>query len=129
MALIGPPNAGKSTLLNAFLGQKLAIVSPKPQTTRNALAGILTTDEAQIVLLDTPGVHIPRGSKLNSRLVEAAWHALAQAQAIILVLDAAFYSRKPDILEKDIALPLAAGGALGPAGDHRPQQDRRLCPT
>jgi GTPase len=104
VALIGPPNAGKSTLLNAFLGQKLAIVSPKPQTTRNRLAGILTTDEAQIVLLDTPGVHIPRGSKLNSRLVEAAWHALAQAQAIVIVLDAPFYSRKPDILEKDIKL-------------------------
>jgi len=104
VALIGPPNAGKSTLLNALLGQKLAIVSPKPQTTRNQLAGILNTDEAQIVLLDTPGVHIPRGSKLNSRLVEAAWMALHQAQAIVIVLDALFYSRKPDILEKDIKL-------------------------
>ena len=104
VALIGPPNAGKSTLLNALLGQKLAIVSPKPQTTRNQLAGILNTDEAQIVLLDTPGVHIPRGSKLNSRLVEAAWMALHQAQAIVIVLDSQFYSRKPDILEKDIKL-------------------------
>ena len=104
VALIGPPNAGKSTLLNALLGQKLAIVSPKPQTTRNQLAGILNTDDAQIVLLDTPGVHIPRGSKLNSRLVEAAWQALHQAQAIVIVLDSLFYSRRPEALEKDIKL-------------------------
>ena len=104
VALIGPPNAGKSTLLNALLGQKLAIVSPKPQTTRNQLAGILNTGDAQIVLIDTPGVHIPRGSRLNSRLVEAAWHALAQAQAIVIVLDSQFYSKKPGILEKDVQL-------------------------
>ena len=104
VALIGPPNAGKSTLLNALLGQKLAIVSPKPQTTRNRLAGILNVEDAQIVLLDTPGVHIPRGSRLNSRLVEAAWHALAEAQAIVIVLDAIFYSKKPDLLENDIKL-------------------------
>ncbi|MFP5240542.1 MAG: GTPase Era [Acidobacteriota bacterium] len=104
VVLIGPPNAGKSTLLNALLGQKLAIVSPKPQTTRNQLAGILTTDEAQIVLLDTPGVHIPRGSRLNSRLVEAAWQSLAQAQAIVVVLDAAHHARKPDVLESDLKM-------------------------
>lgn len=104
VALIGPPNAGKSTLLNALLGQKLAIVSPKPQTTRNQLAGILTTNEAQIVLIDTPGVHIPRGSRLNSRLVEAAWQALGLAQAIVIVLDCHFYLKKPDILDKDIKL-------------------------
>lgn len=104
VALIGPPNAGKSTLLNALLGQKLAIVSPKPQTTRNQLAGILNTDDAQIVLIDTPGVHIPRGSRLNSRLVDAAWQALGLAQAIVIVLDCHFYSKKPGILEKDIQL-------------------------
>jgi len=104
IALMGPPNAGKSTLLNALLGQKLAIVSPKPQTTRNRLAGILTLDDAQIVLIDTPGVHIPRGSRLNSRIVEAAWQALGQAQAIVLVLDCPFYLKKPDLLEKDIKL-------------------------
>ncbi len=104
VALIGPPNAGKSTLLNALLGQKLAIVSPKPQTTRNQLAGILTTDEAQIVLIDTPGVHIPRGSRLNSRLVEAAWQALGQAQAIVIVLDCHFYLKRPEILDKDVKL-------------------------
>jgi len=104
VALIGPPNAGKSTLLNALLGQKLAIVSPKPQTTRNQLAGILNTDAGQIVLLDTPGVHIPRGSRLNSRLVEAAWAALSQTHAIVLVLDAPFYAKRPDMLEKDVQL-------------------------
>lgn len=103
-ALIGPPNAGKSTLLNALLGQKLAIVTPKPQTTRNRISGILNLPGAQIVLIDTPGVHIPRGSRLNSRLVEAAWAALGQAHVIVLVLDAALYARKPDLLEADIKL-------------------------
>jgi len=104
VALIGPPNAGKSTLLNALLGQKLAIVSSKPQTTRNRLAGIVNTEAAQIVLLDTPGVHIPRGSRLNSRLVEAAWAALHEAQAIVIVLDGLFYVSRPDMLEKDVTL-------------------------
>ena len=104
VALIGPPNAGKSTLLNTLLGQKLAIVSPKPQTTRTQLAGILNTDTAQIVLLDTPGVHIPRGSRLNSRLVEAAWASLSLAHAIVMVLDAPLYGKKPEILEKDLTL-------------------------
>lgn len=104
VALIGPPNAGKSTLLNALLGQKLAIVSPKPQTTRNQLAGILTGETSQIVLIDTPGVHIPRGSRLNSRLVEAAWQSLAQAQAIVIVLDCHLYLKKPDLLDKDVKL-------------------------
>ena len=103
-ALIGPPNAGKSTLLNALLGQKLAIVSPKPQTTRNQITGILTREDAQIVLLDTPGVHKQGGSRLNRRLVEAAWSALHQAQAIVVVLDAALYAHKPQIMEKDLKL-------------------------
>ena len=57
VALMGPPNAGKSTLLNHILGQKLAIVTSKPQTTRNAISGIHTTPQAQVVFLDTPGVH------------------------------------------------------------------------
>ncbi|GAB6037940.1 GTPase Era [Fundidesulfovibrio butyratiphilus] len=104
VALIGPPNAGKSTLLNALLGQKLAIVTPKPQTTRNQLTGILTRPDAQIVFLDTPGVHVPRGSRLNSRLVESAWRALAQAQLAVVVLDAAKYSRKPEIFEADLKI-------------------------
>ena len=57
VALMGPPNAGKSTILNSYLGQKVAIVTPKPQTTRNQISGILSDDEAQVIFLDTPGVH------------------------------------------------------------------------
>lgn len=104
VALIGPPNAGKSTLLNALLGQKVAIVTPKPQTTRNQISGIFTRPDVQIVLLDTPGVHLPRGSRLNSRLVESAWRSLHQAHAIVVVLDAATGAKKPGILRDDLKL-------------------------
>ena len=75
MALVGRPNVGKSTLLNALLGQKLAIVSDKPQTTRSAVRGVLHRPEGQIVLVDTPGLHKPRtllGSRLND-VVRDAW--------------------------------------------------------
>lgn len=101
VALMGPPNAGKSTLLNHLLGQKLAIVSPKPQTTRNALAGILTRGDAQVVFLDTPGVHRMAG-RMNRLLLEAAWGALHAADAVALVLDAQLYTGKPQLLEREV---------------------------
>jgi GTP-binding protein Era len=101
VALIGPPNAGKSTLMNQYLGQKVAIVSPKPQTTRNRISGILTTDEAQVVFLDTPGIHRLRG-KMNRFLLESAWNALASADGVVVLLDAALYCAKPQLLEKEI---------------------------
>ena len=68
IAIVGRPNAGKSTLLNAIMNQKLAIISPKPQTTRNNIQGILTTENAQMVFIDTPGIHKPHhelGRTLN----------------------------------------------------------------
>ncbi|HAH94058.1 MAG TPA: GTPase Era, partial [Dielma fastidiosa] len=68
IAIVGRPNAGKSTLLNAIMNQKLAIISPKPQTTRNNIQGILTTEDAQMVFIDTPGIHKPHhelGRTLN----------------------------------------------------------------
>lgn len=102
VALIGPPNAGKSTLMNQYLGQKVAIVSPKPQTTRNQISGIMTTDEAQVVFLDTPGIHRLRG-KMNRFLLESAWNALASADGVVVLLDAALYCAKPHLLEKEIA--------------------------
>ena len=86
VALMGPPNAGKSTLMNGYLGQKVAIVSPKPQTTRNRISGILTRDDAQVVFLDTPGVHRLRG-KLNRFLLESAWQALSGADVAVALLD------------------------------------------
>lgn len=105
VALMGPPNAGKSTLMNHLLGQKLAIVSPKPQTTRNAISGILTTPEAQVVFLDTPGVHRMAG-RMNRLLLDAAWGALHQADAVVLLIDAQLYVQKPQLFDREIK-PLA----------------------
>ncbi|MEF2146515.1 MAG: GTPase Era [Desulfovibrionaceae bacterium] len=100
VALIGPPNAGKSTLMNAFLGQKLAIVTPKPQTTRNRISGILTKDDAQVVFLDTPGIHRLRG-RMNRFLLDSAWNALASCDAVVVMFDAALYASKPYLLDKE----------------------------
>jgi len=102
VALIGPPNAGKSTLMNTYLGQKVAIVSPKPQTTRNRISGILTEEDAQIVFLDTPGIHQLRG-KMNRFLLESAWNALSSSDAVVVLIDAALYCAKPHLLDKEIA--------------------------
>ncbi len=101
VALIGPPNAGKSTLMNQYLGQKVAIVSPRPQTTRNRISGILTNDDAQVVFLDTPGIHQLRG-KMNRFLLESAWNALASADAVVVLIDAALYTSKPHLFDKEI---------------------------
>lgn len=88
VSLIGRPNVGKSTLLNALLGEKLAITSPKPQTTRRRIQGILTLpEEAQIIFIDTPGIHRPR-HKLGEKMVKAAEEALEGIDAVILVIDA-----------------------------------------
>lgn len=102
VALLGPPNAGKSTLMNQYLGQKVAIVSPRPQTTRNRISGILTTDDAQVVFLDTPGIHRLRG-RMNGFLLDSAWAALASCDCVVVMLDAALYAAKPELLEKEIA--------------------------
>ncbi len=87
ISVVGRPNVGKSTLVNALVGQKVAITSPRPQTTRNTIRGVLSTDEAQLVFVDTPGLHRPRtalGERLN-RLVDGS---LAEADAAVFVLDA-----------------------------------------
>lgn len=87
VTLVGRPNVGKSTLLNAMIGEKLAIVSPKPQTTRRRVQGILSLDNAQIVMVDTPGLHRPR-HKLGEKMVKAAEEALEGVDAVLLILDA-----------------------------------------
>ena len=87
VCLIGRPNAGKSTLLNRLLGQKLAIVSPKPQTTRNRIRGIRTRPEGQIVYVDTPGLHPPRG-KLGRLLASTVTQAMEDVDVVVLVGDA-----------------------------------------
>jgi GTP-binding protein Era len=87
VAVVGAPNAGKSTLVNALVGQKVAIVSPKAQTTRTRIMGIAIEGEAQILLLDTPGVFEPK-RRLDRAMVAAAWGGAAEADAIALVVDA-----------------------------------------
>ncbi|GAB7079486.1 GTPase Era [Megalodesulfovibrio paquesii] len=87
-ALIGPPNVGKSTLLNAIIGEKLAIVTPKPQTTRTQITGIHTVPGLQIVFFDTPGIHQRKG-RLNKALLQAAWQSLHEADVAVACLDAA----------------------------------------
>ena len=86
VALVGRPNAGKSTLLNKLVGQKLAIVSDKPQTTRNRIAGVRQYPQGQIVFLDTPGVHKPL-HRLNVRMVDAALDTLKEVDVIAVVVD------------------------------------------
>src|SRR5215470_11116218 len=85
--IVGRPNVGKSTLLNALVGQKVAIVTPRPQTTRTRIVGIRTLPHAQLVLLDTPGIH-PARSLLNRRMVDTARATLGDADVLVLVLDA-----------------------------------------
>ena len=86
IAVVGAPNAGKSTLVNALVGQKVAIVSPKAQTTRARLMGIAIQDQAQILLVDTPGIFAPR-RRLDRAMVAAAWTGADDADLILLVID------------------------------------------
>lgn len=86
-ALVGRPNVGKSTLLNQILGTKVSIVSDKPQTTRNQVRGVLSRPDAQVVFVDTPGIHKPR-TLLGERLNDTAEDALAGVDAVLVVLDA-----------------------------------------
>ena len=88
VALIGAPNAGKSTLLNQLVGQKLAIVTPKVQTTRSRLLGIAIVDRAQLIFVDTPGIFEPR-RRLDRAMVAAAWAGSADADETVLLVDAA----------------------------------------
>src|SRR5215213_914654 len=87
VALIGRPNAGKSTLLNRLVGEKIAAVSDKPQTTRHRIEGVITRPEGQIVLVDTPGVHKP-GYLLNRRMMAAVHDALEGVDLVCLIRDA-----------------------------------------
>ena len=105
VAIVGRPNVGKSTLLNALVGTKVAIVTPKPQTTRTRVVGIRTTPAGQAVFVDTPGIHAAR-SRLNRRMVETARRTLEDEDAALLVLDAGAGIAAGD---RELASELAAG--------------------
>lgn len=87
VALIGRPNVGKSTLLNQILGQKVAIMSDKPQTTRNKIRGVYTTETEQIIFLDTPGIHKPK-SRLGDWMVRSAREAFEEVDVVLFLVDA-----------------------------------------
>jgi GTP-binding protein Era len=86
VAIVGKPNVGKSTLVNAYVGAKIAIVSSKPQTTRRVIRGILTRPDAQVIFVDTPGIHKPR-HKLGSVMVEAATRAINEVDVVVFLTD------------------------------------------
>lgn len=102
VALVGKPNVGKSTLLNRLLGQKVAIVSPRPQTTRVPLRGILNRDDAQIIFTDTPGIHDPR-HKLGELMVDLARRVIPEADVICFMVD---ITAPPSQLDRKIAAQL-----------------------
>lgn len=86
VSIIGRPNVGKSTLLNSLLGQKIAIVTPKSQTTRNKIIGIKTLPKSQIIFIDTPGIHRPR-HKLGEAMVRTAREALNEVDIILTMVE------------------------------------------
>lgn len=96
VSVIGRPNVGKSTLLNALTGQKIAIMSDKPQTTRNTIRGVITNDECQLVFIDTPGIHKPR-TKLGEYMVNVASETMKEVDLILFLTEAAALPGNLDI--------------------------------
>lgn len=94
VAIIGSPNVGKSTLLNRILGEKVAIISEKPQTTRTCIRGILTGEDYQIVFLDTPGIHKARRDAINRFMVQTALATLSEADVVLFLVDPPTLGRK-----------------------------------
>ncbi|MEW6270329.1 MAG: GTPase Era [Thermodesulfobacteriota bacterium] len=108
VALVGRPNVGKSTLMNQVLGRKLAIVTPKPQTTRNRILGVESRPGVQFLFVDTPGLHEPH-NLLGERMVKAARQSLAEADVALLVIDAT-----SGVTDADRALAAELGSAKQP---------------
>lgn len=106
IAIVGRPNVGKSTLMNALLGEKVVIVSSKPQTTRNRIMGVLTKGENQFVFLDTPGIHKPK-TKLGNYMMKSVRTSMGSADVVILIADA---GRAPGMVEQNVASQIKEAG-------------------
>ena len=103
VALVGRPNVGKSTLLNALVGEHLAIVTHRPQTTRNRLLGVVSEQRGQIALVDTPGMHQRRPHGLNRRLNRSAAAALREVDAVVMVVEATRWTAEDDLVVEHVA--------------------------
>jgi GTP-binding protein Era len=126
-ALVGRPNVGKSTLLNALVGQKLSIVTPRPQTTRHRILGIYTSKSEQIAFLDTPGLHREAPRALNKAMNRTATAALEEADIVVLVLEALKWTAEDELaLERVARAGRAAIAAVNKVDRVRPRE--RLLP-
>ncbi|MFZ2315706.1 MAG: GTPase Era [Gammaproteobacteria bacterium] len=102
VAIVGRPNVGKSTLLNGLLGEKVSITSPKPQTTRWQVLGIQTRDDAQIIYIDTPGMHTEEKRAMNRYMNRVASSVLLDADVIVFVIDATYWHREDELVLKKL---------------------------
>jgi GTP-binding protein Era len=126
-ALVGRPNVGKSTLLNALVGEKLSIVTPRPQTTRHRILGVLTLPHAQIAFVDTPGLHARASRALNKAMNRTATAALEDADLVVLVVEAALWSSEDELaLARIVRSGRAAIAAVNKIDRVRPRE--RLLP-
>ncbi len=129
VSILGRPNAGKSTLVNALVGEKVAIVTRKPQTTRNRIHGVLEVDAvkgkhpaAQIVFVDTPGVHKPT-NLLDKRMLQEVYGALESRDVVLHVVDVTRRLRLPTAKVTDIYIDASSGPSAGPAADKAPHRE------
>jgi GTP-binding protein Era len=126
-ALVGRPNVGKSTLLNALIGAKLSIVTPRPQTTRHRILGVLTLPQAQIAFVDTPGLHVNAGRALNKAMNRTATAALEDADLAVLVVEALRWTREDElVLERIVRAHRPVIAAVNKIDRVRPRE--RLLP-